>query len=304
MKNILVIKLGALGDFVQATAALQAIRKQHPQARITLLTTPPMKAFTKNLPWVDDIIWDSRSSPFNLKYMFNLRQKLRGFDFVYDLQTNDRSNKIYYRLAGKPAWNGIAKGCSHPQTNPNRNAMHSLDRLKDQLAAAGITMNEHPDIRYMAEPLSPSVETQLDALKKPFAILIPGGSAHRPGKRWPHFADIVPLLEAKGIAGVLVGGSAEETLLQHIAEQSGALNLCGALSLNQLPALFSKAKLFIGNDTGPTHMAAACHLGGAVLFGHESDPALCAPRGEDIHILHNQDIAAISPQQVVQKLSL
>ncbi|MFT9380899.1 glycosyltransferase family 9 protein, partial [Gluconobacter sp.] len=62
MSRILVIKLGALGDFVQAFGAFASIRAAFPHDSITLLTTPPFVELAKAAPWFDDVTTDRRPS--------------------------------------------------------------------------------------------------------------------------------------------------------------------------------------------------------------------------------------------------
>lgn len=301
MKHILIIKLGAIGDFIQATAALADIRAHHKGDHITLLTTQGMLPLAQHNPHIDAISLDSRGKFWNLSYLKELRQKLKGFDMVYDLQTNDRTN-LYHLLAGKPQWNGIALGCSHPQKNPLRNQMHSLERIADQLNAAGVKSTHTPNIAYMAEDVS-DLLLKNNLTPQNYTLIFAGGSAHRPEKRWPHFTALVNEMIQKGERVVLIGGPAEAKELESIQKNTGAINLCGQTSLSQLVGLCVHAKQFIGNDTGPAHMAAASGASGVVIFGSGSDPKLCAPKSEHVHILYKNDIAAISPQEALQIIS-
>lgn len=229
-------------------------------------------------------------------YGVRLQRKLKGFDMVYDLQTNNRST-FYYYLAGRPNWNGIAPGCSHPQTNPNRNTMHTLDRVTDQLAAANVTMTKAPDLRYAAQNADDVLKKFMLTPKK-FIAVVPGGSAHRPEKRWPHFAEFITQLKKENQQVALIGGPDEKELLSQLAHATGAANLCGETNLRQLIDVLSKAKAAVGNDTGPMHIAAACDVPCTVLFGNASNPDLCAPRSKQTIILQEQDIASISTQAV------
>lgn len=303
MKNILVIKLGALGDFVQATGAFSSIKRQHPNAEITLLTTKGMMPFAKENPFFDNISIDERKKPYNFTYLKDIKNKLSGFDMVYDLQTNDRTNYLYYFLAGRPKWCGIAPGCSHKQTHPNRPNMHTLDRLEDLLQVAGIEKMDKPDLRYAAKDCSEVVKSFELNLSK-LVLLVPGGSAHRPEKRWSYFSDLSNKLEAKGYQVALVGAGAEVSLLENISKECNAVNLCNQTSIGQLIDISSKVVAVIGNDTGPTHMAAASGAKGAVLFGSASDPKRCAPRAKGMHIFHEAEIDAITTQEIIEKLKL
>jgi ADP-heptose:LPS heptosyltransferase len=299
MEKICVIKLGALGDFVLSTAAFADIRAHHPNDHITLITTKKMAPLTKNIPFFDDIAWDDRKPFWHLPYLVDIHKKLSGFDKVYDLQTNQRSG-LYFLLAGKPQWNGIVKGCAVPHDNPNRNNMHSLERIAEQLQNSGIFAQNATNIAYAAEDAGDILSRH--NVPNSFVAIVPGGSKHRPGKRWPHFVALIHILEEQGKTAVLLGGPDEADLLTEIAEQTKAINLCGEANLNQLIDILNKAEMIVGNDTGPMHIAAALHKKGITLFGPESNPALCAPKSPNMHILQNQDFASISPQQVLDVL--
>ena len=107
-EQVLVIKLGALGDVVQATGPFAAIRGHHPNAHITLLTAPVFRDFLAASNWFDEVWVDSRPSWKNWRDWHRLRFQLRGaqFDRVYDLQTSDRSN-LYFHLQFREQSNSL-----------------------------------------------------------------------------------------------------------------------------------------------------------------------------------------------------
>ena len=94
VERVLVIKLGALGDVVQATGPFAAIRAYHPDAHITLLTAPAFHDFLGRSDWFDAVWSDERPRWRDLPGWCRLRSRLRGgrFDRAYDLQTSDRSS--------------------------------------------------------------------------------------------------------------------------------------------------------------------------------------------------------------------
>ena len=99
--RILVIKLAALGDFVQAFGPFAAIRAHHPDAAITLLTTPPYADLARRSPWFDAVWSEGRPSWRDPAGWWRLARRLRGAGFarVYDLQTSRRSSR-YRALVG------------------------------------------------------------------------------------------------------------------------------------------------------------------------------------------------------------
>jgi ADP-heptose:LPS heptosyltransferase len=297
LKRVLVIKLGALGDFVLAFGPFAAIRAHHPAAHITLLTTAPFADFARAAPWFNAVVTDDRPAWWNLRGVLRLRQMLQGFDMVYDLQTSGRSG-WYHRVAGAPSWSGIARGCSHPHANARRNAMHTVERQRDQLRMAGIEAFPAPDTAWLTTDAPVT-------LQRPYAVLIPGSAPHRPGKRWPveRFATLAGLLAARGQTPVILGTAADKDLAATIqATLPGAVDLTGRTTLRQLAAVIAVASLAVGNDTGPIHLAAALGVPCIVLFSAESDPALTRPRGK-VTILSAPRLADLSVQRVAEALS-
>jgi len=276
VNRILVIRHGALGDFVLSFGPFAAISAHHPSAEITLLTTQPFVSLAQAAPWFDRIVVDAKPDWWHLAGLLRLRHQLAGFDFVYDLQTSGRSSR-YFTLAGRPPWSGIARGCSHPQPGPARETMHSIERQRDQLLRAGITHFPTPDLRFLTARPTP-------ALPDHFALLVPGAAPHRPEKRWPakHYGQLGQILQARGLTPVIIGAAADTPLAARIrALCPGAQDLTGRTALLDLFAIAARAQLAIGNDTGPMHIAAAAGCRCIVLFSAASDPALTAPRGPD-----------------------
>jgi ADP-heptose:LPS heptosyltransferase len=289
--RILVIKLGALGDFVLAFHPFAAIRAHHAEAEITLLTTTPFAALARRAPWFDRVIVDARPPWWNLAGLRRLRGSVQGFDLVYDLQTSGRSSR-YFRLARRPAWSGIATGASHLHGNPQRNRMHTVERQRDQLEVAGITDFPEPDLSWLTEA-GP-------VLEHPYAVLVPGSAPHRPEKRWPAalFGELAATLQRRGIRPVVVGAGADAPLASAIcAACPEALDLTGRTNLLDLGGLAARAALAVGNDTGPMHLAAAVGCRCLVLFSGASDPALTAPRGR-VTVLREQNLADLGLERV------
>ena len=141
-KNILIIKHGALGDFILSFGPFKSIRQHHPNDHLSLLTTSVFADFAYESNYFNEIIIDNRPSFTKLKSVYKLGIFLRrkNFSRVYDLQTSDRTNFYYnfFRMKNYVEWSGVALGCSHPDRNPDRNKIHTIERHKQQLAEMGI----------------------------------------------------------------------------------------------------------------------------------------------------------------------
>jgi len=302
--TILVVKLGALGDFVQALGPMAAIRNHHPQHRIVLLTTQPYLKIAQASAYFDDIWLDEKPKLFEVHKWWRLRNRLLAekFDRVYDLQTSDRSG-FYYKLLGpgtRPEWSGIVTGCSHPHSNPDRDFMHTLDRQREQLLITGIGDVPVPDLSWLDGDIS-----AFD-LPQPFMVLAAGGAGHRPEKRWgiDKYTAVADYFLNQGITPVLIGTHAEQDELAVIATACpGARNLCGQTDLLQIAGLARRSVMAVGNDTGPMHLIAVVGGRCLVLFSKTSDPKLCGQRGASVDVMHVLDLNGLSANDVIVRLS-
>lgn len=295
--RILVIKLGALGDFVHAFHAFAAIRARYPAAHITLLTTAPFQALAEASPWFDTVRIDGRPAWWDLVGLAETRRALRGFNFVFDLQTSRRSGR-YYRLAGRPPWSGIARGSSHPHTNPRRDDIHTLERQQEQLIEAGIMEFPLPDRHWMQSRGS------RHGLTSPYALLIPGGGGLGAVKRWPPeaFGVLAQGLSAR-LTVVLIGGPAEiEAARIIIGRCPAAVNLVGQTSIEDIAALAAGAVLVVGNDTGPLQLSATMGPPTLALFSAANVPRQAAPRGPALEwstVIQVPDLSKLLPATVL-----
>ncbi len=297
--EILVVKLGALGDFIQALGPVPAIRQHHAGDRLTLLTTERYAGLAAQTGLFDDILIDPRPRAFDIKGWLALRRRLRQrhFDRVYDFQTSDRSNFYAWllRRGPVPEWSGTAWRCSHPHANRVRDRQHTMDRQAEQLLMAGI----HP---VALTPWLPAAGCLPEVVAgRRFAMLIPGSSPRHPAKRWPagHYGELADRLHRAGLLPVIVGTAGEAAIGRAIRRQCPeAVDLVGGTDVADLAALAGIAALSVGNDTGATHVAAAGGNPVVVLFSRASDPGLCAPRGKTVQVLSVPDLADLAVETV------
>lgn len=329
-ENILVIKHGALGDIVIATAGFAAIRAQHPSAHITCLTTRAYGELLAQSPYFNEIWVDSKPKLFERAARGRLRDMLRSkkWAWVYDLQTSKRSTLYQWLLARPwPRISNVSRFASHGYTDPARHGKHALDNLRLQLALAGITIGM-PDVSWLKAQVPgawclvpsekegdkgdvspaffPNTKHQAPGTSA-FALLVAGGAAHRLDKRWPaeQYASLAQELASRGIRPVLIGTNAEVEVLDSIAARvPAAINLCGKTSIAQLATLARHATLAVGNDTGPMHIIAASNCPSTVLFSFASDPVRSAPVGNAVTILREKNLSELSVDRVLTTLTL
>lgn len=267
MSNILIIKLGSLGDVVQISGALKDIREHHMNEKITILTTSKYLNLFKNCPYVDDCLEDERLPRYNIFYLLKLRKIVNSLNFtkVYDLQNSNRTN--FYR---KFIFN-IEHWSHSKDISENKYNNSVLQRFDDQLRKSNIktryTLN--PDFSWAAE----KANNYNFSTDKKYILFFPFCSKDLPHKRWPYFSELINLIKQNHPQYELVVAPGPDEIVE--AKNFNvkiALNNNLALNFFELASLIKKSHLVIANDTGPAHMAA--HLGakGFALFGPHTTP--------------------------------
>ena len=304
---ILVIKHGALGDFIIATSAFSAIRQYHPDAYIVLLTTQPFVELAQKMPYFDEIWVDARPKWWNLKGIRHTLTLLRGgdeqykFKRIYDLQSSSRT-AWYFRLLGKTQseWVGKAKGCSHPRNIPDY-TMHSYDMFQTHLTRIGFPAVPLPNVDWLSDDIIKF------NLPQRFVLLVPGAALSRPKKRWTRegYLDVIRYCDGEGFTSVLLGGSADKAFIDDIAahyDGQALINLVGKTSLGAIAELARHAQFAVGSDTGPMHVIAASGCPVLVLFSEDSDPKLHGPRAKAVLTIQVADLKDLSSQAVLEAL--
>jgi ADP-heptose:LPS heptosyltransferase len=301
MDSILVIKLGALGDILLAEGALRDIRAAHPDARLSVLTRRAFVPLLSRCPWVDEVVADDNSPRWRLDRMAALRRRLRagGFVRIYDLQNSRRSR--FYRcwlLRGTPASAADADSAlPHRHGDPRR--LPVPERHAGQLRDAGIVTShaEHPFPGWMRGDVAGLLGEA--GIAAPFLVLLPGASKRHPGKRWPHYASLSRRLTDAGLSVVTVPGPDEADLGPGYG---GVVLRVGGrpLDLFELAGVLDQAAFVIGNDSGPTHLAALLDRPGLALFGGDhADPHRTGMDRRQLKILQAPQLAEITLESVL-----
>lgn len=302
-KKILVIKLGALGDFIQALGPMAAIRRYHQDDDIILLTTAPFVTLARASGYFDHVWTDERPRWCNPAGWLALMRRLGqgGFARVYDLQNNDRTGLYFRLMRPRPEWVGSARGASHRNDSPQRTAGSAFDGHVQTLARAGIKDIALDRLDWVRGDIARY------NIPAPFILLVPGSAPGRPEKRWPahHFATLARTLYGWGYTPVVIGTLSEREAAAAIgAAVPAALDLTGETALSDIALLARAAAAAIGNDTGPMHIIGPTGCPSYVLFSRHSDPQRHAPLGENIKIIDTADMDSLSPNQVIEHLRI
>ncbi len=263
---VLVIKLGAFGDLLMADGALFDIRRAYPDSTIVLLTRESFAGTYADHPAIDQIIVDENRPRWRLVAMHKLGQRLRQLNPVigHDLQNNRRS-RFYRRWLLKGfAFSALDQNAAYQPANNLPDDMPGQHAA--QLAAADINVERaaRPSPRWLITPMHDWLAMRKIIL--PFVLLLPGSSSANHHKRWPHYRALADRLIAAGHRVVTVPGPDENDLedfpgavLKHEDGKS--------LSLQELAGIADLACAAVGNDSGPTHLAAMLDKPGLMIFG-------------------------------------
>jgi ADP-heptose:LPS heptosyltransferase len=293
MSNILIIKLGSLGDLVQISGALKDIREHHKNEKITILTTSKYLNLFKNCPYVDACLEDERLPRYNIFYLLKLRKIINSFNFikVYDLQNSNRTN--FYR---KFIFN-IDDWSSSKDIPENKYNDSVLQRFDEQLRKSNVQTRYtlKPDFSWAAEKAN---NYNLDTDKK-YILFFPFCSKDLIHKRWPYFSELINLIKKNhSEIELVVAPGPDEIVEAKSFNIKIALNNNSALNFFELASLIKKSHLVIANDTGPAHMAA--HLGarGFALFGPHTTPKKVSIEREKFIALQTMDLKSLFADRV------
>lgn len=292
-EKILVIRHGAFGDIVQTDGALRDIRAHHPAAEIVLLTTPPFRKLLERCPHVDRLMLDERAPFTQIGKFLALRKALRaeGFSRVYDLQSSGRTKNYRRFLLPAAEWND----------NRDFNGRPVRECYKLQLERAGVkaTHAMSPDVSWMAEDMATFLAAE--GVKPGYVFLIPGCAAKHPQKRWPHYPELARELMARGYQVVTAPGPDELDLARTIPGIT-LLGPKGFLGWFELAGVIKSAAFVVGNDTGPSHVAACLGRPGLVLFGSHTSAAKTGILRDDFRAIEVGDLKDLPVAQVLEAI--
>ena len=318
MSHILAVRPGALGDALLAFPALALIRDKMPHTRITFVSRSDVLALAQSsgladeVSTYDDPLWmrlfsdtDERDGP-----LVEMSRTLTGA--VLWLGTAGGLVESKLRALGVPV---VARGHARPLPD---DTSHAALVLAQALTGIGIpapaSVSELLDVM---PPLRPSERDVVEAWRilaaasvapKRLVALHPGSGGT--AKRWPasRFAALARWLIAEGATPVVIAGPADDDVLGTLLGSVGAADrmiVVRGASIGALVEILRTCVLYVGNDSGITHLAALVGIPVVALFG-PSNPALWAPPGRRVHIIRAtlDDLRNLSVEDVHSAISL
>lgn len=302
-RRILILLFGAIGDVIRALPLLTRVRRGYPRAHITWAVEPAAAPLLEAHPALNEVLLYDRSQGSRRFWPFLQTIREQQFDLVLDLQRHAKSG-----LASLWSQAPVRLGF-HRQNTKEGNWLcntHKIDpvpdfslKLRQYLRFAdalglpddGVTF----DLR-LREEEERHIDTLLADTPRPYVIFFLG--SRWPSRFWfpPATAQVARSLQQEYDMGtVLIGGPGEVEFAGQVSAALGetkATDLSGKTSVRDLIGIFSRARLGIGPDSGPMHIAAAVGTPVISLWGATS-PVRSAPWGSEDFVLCGP--AACSP---------
>lgn len=312
-RRVLLYRVGNLGDMVVVLPTMDAIRKRFPRARIYLLTSPGRKGLPQAVDLVcaaglaDEVILYYQDEVGSASTLWSFVRKLEAlrFDLFIELPTartttwREARNLVFARLVGCR----YAVGChvSYTQSFARVQARHwtqphEVARIYN-LVAPSINLPPFQGFRLVVPREAHGSVNRLLASAgvrddRPLVVVHPG--AKLPSHCWvpERYAQVADELQKRyGFQVVLTGTDADHPYVQMVVSKmrTQPVVLCGCTSALQLAALLERAHLYIGNDTGPMHLAATVGTPVVAIFSGADFPGRWYPYGEG-HVLLRKEI--------------
>ncbi len=291
--RILFVKFWGIGSIILAEPALRYLRKKYPQARLDFLTLAQNQELFALIPQVDRMhcldfrhLWGFVFSAISL--IVQLRRQ--RYDVIIDAEFFANFSALVSRLASPRCLVGF----SRPGARKSRLLDIAVPFLDEQHAADNflrlVMKDRTADISGWAQPQIASSNStcgEKDSALRPYVVMNVNASSLALERRWPpeRFVQLAQwLLQSYEVDLALIGSQAEREYTDVVAAAIGnplkVRNLAGTLTLIELAALIENAALFISNDSGPLHLAAALQKPVAGFFGPET-PERFGPRCDD-----------------------
>jgi len=304
--RICIFMTGGIGDFVSSLPALQVIRQEFRNSRILLVGNPLWLPLVRPGQLIDEVL-SVDDLPLHAGFMSDLPSAhvlsrfLAGFDLIISW-FGDREGRWEENLRG--ACDG--RLLVHPYHRVHAFEGHVSDFYRTTLKELGLRVRDGAGQGQQPQPLlRDAVFPEAHPSKQdptgegPFLCLHPGsGSAH---KNWPK-EDFLQVAAGAFVrwnlpSVVLIGPAEQDQRAFWNAAGGPSLSVKEGLPILEVARTLRRATLYVGNDSGITHLAAAVGVPVVALFG-PTDPARWAPRGGRVQVLAQET----SPQEVLEAL--
>lgn len=279
------IRLRSLGDCVLTTPAIALLKNYRPDLRIGVVVEPRFEAVFEGNPDIDDILKPGIRSLHNFapRLCINYHGGTRSLVMALSSGARFRAGFAHYRYSG--LYN-VQIPTAQRILGLDRK-VHTAEHLASAMFHLGVPRREIPRAKVVAR-----------RLRKPCSYAVIHAMASAPDKTWPaeRFLQVARYLRDHcDLEPIFIGTPNEDlTPFRHFRVFTGPLE--------ETKALISSSSLFIGNDSGPAHIAAALEIPVIVMFA-TSDPVVWAPwRANSESIVAKNGIQSVAVSDLIQAL--
>jgi heptosyltransferase-3 len=312
VERIVIYRLGSLGDTIVALPCFHKLAEVFPEAERYVLTNKPvsskaapLEAILRGSGLVDGII----DYPIRLRSISQLwdlatrLKMLKASTLVYLTPPRGRIEVLrdivffrlcgFKRIVGAPKGDDLQDGAIDDATGLVEFECERLARSVAEFGPIDLDNRSSWDLRLTDQEREAGASALEPFDGRPFIAINMGGKVvenHWGNDNWRHLFRELALTHAA--YGLLVIGAAEEgACVAEITAKwpSVVVNACGRLMPRESAAALEKARLFIGHDSGPMHLAAACGVDCVAPFGSQNPPRRWHPYGPRHRIIHHME---------------
>jgi predicted lipopolysaccharide heptosyltransferase III len=278
-RKILLVRLRSIGDTVLATPSVFALKRFLPDVEVDILVEDWVAPVLNNHPYIDNVIvLEGRGFRARARVARELRSA--NYDVVYNLHGGTTATFLT-RATGAPHRVGFrtyqyAQLHTHTAPSPlllwGQQKTHSVEQQLALLGWTGVPVTDRPRTQLGVDPdVTAAVNKQLTAAgldDRKIALIHPAAAFAT--KQWAteNFARVAEFLAERGFAPVAITAPHESAVLEKLfAKLSVPILSFDDLSLPEVTALAARSQLFVGNDSGIAHIAAAVGTPSVVIFG-------------------------------------
>ena len=279
MDKFLIVRFGSIGNTLVSLPAVRAIKNTYPYASISMIVSPHIDELLSDIKWIDElIVYDMYERHKSLYAYFNFIQQLRKrhFDVAIMFKRFLRSELIGFLSGAKKRIGFETNGKSNFLTNSvpyieginivklNMMLLKPLGISSDDLSInLSISNCNKNDIPFFIPELKPGSH-------KSYAVLHPGGKTVKGiGLNVYQYSKIIGILENQyDLLCLIIGDSSEYNTIKEIIKLTNQALTFPVIdiSLKKLSCLIKHASIFIGNDSGPCHIADAVGTPGIIIY--------------------------------------
>ena len=281
-KNILMVQLWGIGETILTIPAIKALKKRYNKTAIDVLCTNRNKDVYFKYPFISKLNV-VKLNPFSLKWF--VLKNWKRYDIVIDMEEYLNISAIISFFIGKYTigYSHGVRSLVYSKKVKYNDKQHTSKTFFDLVKALGVkgSVKKLEKLNYTGtDKKIVDLATKYSGIRKKHFIIgiAPGAAESSKSRMWPkeRFAELIEKIFSKkrNAKVILLGANYENklnesiiNLIQNKKAAKNTFNLAGKFTLRQTFYLISKCKLFIGNDSGPMHIAAAMNIKTIGLFG-------------------------------------